>query len=69
MSPLLLRLLHLARLQPKPATPAQIEAARRQMRQAAITDGVAYRVTHRTPRDDRADFAVWRAELHADHGT
>ena len=69
MSPLLLRLLQLARLQPKPATPEQIEAARMQMRQAAITDGVSWRVDHLPAVQILDDLAEWNAEFPADHGT
>ena len=68
MSPLLIRLLQLARRQPKPATPEQIEAARMQMRQAAITDGVRWRVAQMTAWQIREALEEREAEF-ADTGT
>jgi hypothetical protein len=52
-----------------PATPEQIEAARFQMRQRAITDGITYRVDHLSAAVILDDLADWELEFRADHGT
>ena len=62
MSPGLFRHLF-ATLHPRQATPAQIEAARRQMRQQAISDAIAWKVDHLDGGVILDDVAEWDWEL------
>ena len=46
-----------------PATPAQIEQARSDMRQGAITDGIDYRMDHLDGAVILDDLAAWDREF------
>ena len=62
MNPLLIRLLRAAH-RPRKATPAQIEAARRQMRQQAISDAITWKVDHLDGGVILDDIAEWDWEF------
>ena len=50
---------------PDEVTPEQLEQARRDMRQAAITDGISWKVDHLPAAQILDDLAEWNAEFPA----